>query len=223
MAKKSLSMKVVVLLMAAVLLIGCSVGGTLAWLIANSETVTNTFVVGDINIELKEHELNAEGEVEKDAAGNITAAEIPSTTTTYKVLPGTSQVKDPFVRFTSDSEACWLFVQVQEVNNSTDNVAANGVATEYITYSVSGWTPLEEKDGIAVYYKKLENVTAKDTIYYVLEDNEVSYSADLTKADIDKLGDKQPQLIFKAFAVQLEAATTAEDAWDEVDTGAKLS
>jgi len=214
MAKKSLSMKVVVLLMAAVLLIGCSVGGTLAWLIANSATVTNTFVVGDINIELKEHKLNADG--------NITAEETDFTTDTYKVLPGTSQVKDPFVRFTSDSEACWLFVQVQEVNNSTGKDPGEGVATEYITYSVNGWTFLKEDKGIPVYYKKLENVTAKDTFYYVLDGNKVSYSADLTKADIDKLVDKQPQLIFKAFAVQLEAAATAEGAWDEVDDGAKL-
>ncbi len=220
MAKKSLSMKVVVLLMAAVLLIGCSVGGTLAWLIANSETVTNTFVVGDINIALTE-----------------TGTDNNGVNNNFKVLPGTTQAKDPFVRFTSDSEACWLFVQVQEVNNSTGNDEGEGVATEYITYSVSGWTLLEEDKGIAVYYKKLENVTAKDTIYYVLDDNEVSYSEYLTKADMDKLDAtdgqeaKQPKLIFKAFAVQLEAAndvdkTEAQNAtiaWDKVDVGAKLS
>lgn len=214
MAKKSLSMKVVVLLMAAVLLIGCSVGGTLAWLIANSETVTNTFVVGDINIALTE-----------------TGTDNNGVNNNFKVLPGTIQAKDPKVIVEAGSEACWLFVQVQEVNNSTGNDADEGVATEYITYSVAnGWNELTTySNGISVYYKKINTVTEANTEHQILADNKVSYSEYITKADMDKLDAtdgqeaKQPQLIFKAFAVQLEAATTAEEAWAEVDTGAKLS
>ena len=46
--KKSVSMKVVVLLLAVVLLIGCTIGGSVAYLMANTNTVTNTFVVGNI-------------------------------------------------------------------------------------------------------------------------------------------------------------------------------
>lgn len=220
MAKKSLSMKVVVLLMAAVLLIGCSVGGTLAWLIANSETVTNTFVVGDINIELKEHELNAEGKVDKDAAGNITAAEIDSTTTTYKVLPGTSQVKDPFVRVKANSENCWVFVQVKETNNLADS-ATN---LKYVTWVVDGaWEELSTENGVSTYYKKVNHVLSdKEAIYPILSGDTVSYSENLTKTMVEALGNNQPQLIFKAFAVQEEAATTAEGAWAKVDTDAKL-
>ena len=58
-AKKNLSMKVVVLLLAVVLLIGCVAGGTLAYLMAKSSIVTNTFVVGDIG-DLKLYENNEE-------------------------------------------------------------------------------------------------------------------------------------------------------------------
>ena len=46
--KKTVSMKAVVLLMAVVLLIGCTIGGSLAWLMTESKAVINTFVVGDI-------------------------------------------------------------------------------------------------------------------------------------------------------------------------------
>ena len=69
-----------------------SVGGTIAWLTAETAPVTNTFTVGDINIELAE------------------------TTTNYKMVPGNTIAKDPKVTVKAGSEACWLFVKVVESN-----------------------------------------------------------------------------------------------------------
>ena len=215
MAKKSLSMKVVVLLMAAVLLIGCSVGGTLAWLIANSETVTNTFVVGDINIQLKET-----GAVKDENDGIFK-------NNNFKVLPGTTQAKDPQVIVEAGSEACWLFVQVKEENNT----ATSG--SKYVTWTInSEWKELSTVGGVSTYYIELDAIPEDGSAVtkYVLAgdadyaDGVVEYDSNLTKADMDELdeGAKQPQLTFKAFAVQKEAAGSAAEAWAEVDTGAKL-
>ena len=70
-----------------------SVGGTIAWLTASTAPVTNTFTVGDINIELKE------------------------TTTNYKMVPGNEISKDPKVTVKAGSENCWLFVKIEKSNN----------------------------------------------------------------------------------------------------------
>ena len=72
-----------------VLVLSFTIGGTLAWLTDTTEPVTNTFTYGDINITLAE------------------------TTEVYKMVPGNSISKDPSVTVESGSEACWLFVKVE--------------------------------------------------------------------------------------------------------------
>lgn len=77
-----------VCLMLAVMI--ASVGGTIAWLTANTAPITNTFTAGDINIALAE------------------------TTSDYKMVPGNAIAKDPKVTVQANSEACWLFVKVEK-------------------------------------------------------------------------------------------------------------
>lgn len=90
--RRGISTKALVALLALVLVIGCSLGGTLAWL-TDKDEVTNTFTVGDINIKLEE-----------------------TTGEEYKILPGTTIKKDPVVTVLKDSEDCWLFVKLTEEN-----------------------------------------------------------------------------------------------------------
>lgn len=84
--------KTVALLLALVLVFGVVAGGTIAWLVTKTDSVTNTFTMGDINIDLTE------------------------TTTTYKAIPGSTIAKDPKVTVKAGSEACWLFVKVEKTN-----------------------------------------------------------------------------------------------------------
>ena len=78
---------------AVILVLCCAVGGTLAWLTDKTDSVTNTFTVGDINITLAE------------------------TTSDYKMVPGNTIAKDPKVTVKAGSEACWLFVKVVKSSN----------------------------------------------------------------------------------------------------------
>ena len=87
MKKKLLAAVVAVALVAC-----CVIGGTLAWLTAETDPVVNTFTVGNIDITLTE------------------------TPATYKILPGTEIAKDPNVTVDASSEDCWLFVKVDEAN-----------------------------------------------------------------------------------------------------------
>lgn len=191
--------KILVLMLAMMLVFGMAVGGTLAYLMDTSEEVTNTFTVGDINIELWEHDL-------ENGALN-TAVTVAANNTDYKVLPGTKQAKDPYVVVKANSEACWLFVKITQKNNANPQLVSFTVA--------SGWTELTAGSGI--YWREQAATTADTDPIYILSDNEVSYSADLTKAQLKNA--EQPKLIFQAYAVQKEAGADAAAAWTVLNAG----
>ncbi len=186
--RRGISTKALVALLAFVLVIGCSLGGTLAWLTDKTDAVTNTFTVGDINITLTETERE------------------------YKILPGVNIPKDPKVSVEANSEACWLFVKVDEVNwpNFMDG------ENRKVNYSIAGgWALLDEEKHPGVYYREVNAETAKNgETYGVLLNNEVTVSDTLTKSEIAEVKENgQPQLTFTAYAVQKEGVNTAAEAW----------
>lgn len=184
---RELSGKLVVAMLAVTLLIGCAIGGTVAWLTAKTDPVVNTFTYGDINIELTETKpANREA----------------------KIIPGVNIEKDPKVTVKANSEACYLFVKVEETGTFVDGK---------VTYSIAdGWTKLTGVTGVDnVYYREVNAVTA-DTNFAVLKDNKVTVSAELTKAEVNAItAENQPKLTFTAYAVQKDGFSTAAAAWAE--------
>lgn len=179
--RRSVSSKAFAAVLALVLVLGCALGGTVAWLVAKSDPVVNTFTYGDINIALTE-----------------------TTGADYKIIPGVDIEKDPKVTVEADSEACWLFVKVDEVGT---------FVADKVTYSVAdGWTALDGQPG--VYYREVGAVTA-DTDFYVLKDNVVKVSDTLTKEDIEDITTK-PTLTFTAYAVQKDGIADAATAWSKI-------
>lgn len=154
--RRSVSSRAFIALLALVLVIGCVAGGTVAWLVAKTDPVVNTFTYGNINIDLTE-----------------------TTGTSYKIIPGKDIPKDPKVTVTAGSEDCWLFVKVVEENWPTATLE-NG--TRKVSYTIAdGWTPVEGQTN--VYYRV---VKAADTVreFPVLKNNIVTVSDQLTKGDI---------------------------------------
>ena len=179
--RRSVSSKAFAAVLALALVLGCALGGTVAWLVAESGPVTNTFTYGDINIALTE-----------------------TTGEDYKIIPGVDIAKDPKVTVEADSEACWLFVKVEEVGT---------FVADKVTYSVAdGWTALTGQPG--VYYREVGAVTA-DTDFYVLKDNVVKVSDTLTKEDIKDIP-TGPTLTFTAYAVQKDGIADAATAWSKI-------
>lgn len=179
--RRSVSSKAFAAVLALVLVLGCALGGTVAWLVAKSDPVVNTFTYGDINIALTE-----------------------TTGEDYKIIPGVDIAKDPKVTVEADSEACWLFVKVDEVGT---------FVADKVTYSVAdGWTALTGQPG--VYYREVGAVTA-DTDFYVLKDNVVKVSDTLTKEDIKDIP-TGPTLTFTAYAVQKDGIADAATAWSKI-------
>lgn len=175
--RRTVSSRAFVVLLALVLILGVAAGSTVAWLVAKTDSVVNTFTYGDINIELSE-----------------------TTGRDYKIIPGVDIAKDPKVTVKANSEACWLFVKVEEAGNFVE---------DKVTYGIdNGWTKLEN----GVYYREVGAVTA-DTDFYVLKDNKVTVSSELTKENI--AGITNPTLTFTAYAVQKDGFTTAAAAWEQ--------
>lgn len=183
--RRSVGMKTFVAMLALVLVIGCAVGGTVAWLVSSTDAVVNTFTYGDINITLRE------------TTGND-----------YKIIPGVNIAKDPKVTVKKDSEACWLFVKVEEEGTFVDNK---------VTYSIAdGWTKGDgTKIPANVYYRAVDAVT-NDTDFAVLKDNKIYVSEELSKNDIQSIS-AQPKLTFTAYAVQKDGIADADTAWTKAN------
>lgn len=91
--RKKTWLLMVSLLLAAV----CIIGGTLAWLTASTDAVTNTFTTSNITITLTE-----------------------TTGSNYKMVPGYTINKDPKVTVKAGSEECYLFVKLEKSSNFDD-------------------------------------------------------------------------------------------------------
>lgn len=96
--------KFIIVLVALVLSVTCTIGVTLAWLVDTSENVVNTFTVGNIEIDLNETDTDNDDNTKANS---------------YKVVPGATVVKDPKVTVKANSENCWVYVKV--VNNLVIN------------------------------------------------------------------------------------------------------
>lgn len=186
----------VALLMACVMAFGVAVGGTMAWLTDKTDTVTNTFTVGDINIGLTETGI--------DSTGNKK----------YDFVPGDTMEKDPKVTVT-DSEACWLFVKVIENGNITvSGVDSNGqeVSEKALQYTIAdGWKEVPDHPGY--WYREVDKATS-EVSYYILKDNKVEASIYITKDSA--LETTKPTLEFVAAAVQKLHIDSVDAAWDEL-------
>ncbi len=80
-----------VLMMCSIVLVGGIVAGTLAWLAARTDPVINNFIGSDLIINISEI---------KDE--------------NFQMIPGKFIHKDPMITVQSNSEACWLFLQIKE-------------------------------------------------------------------------------------------------------------
>jgi len=185
--KKGLAM-----VLALVLLAVCAVSGTLAWLTAKSDTVTNTFTTSDIKVELTE------------------------TNETYKMVPGYDIHKDPKAKVLAGSEECFLFVKLEKSSNF-DTYLEYAIADGWTQLTTD-----KDGKAISdlVYYRKVLTKDI-GTAYSVLANDQVTVKGEVTKAMMDGLTTETlPKLTVTAYASQLYKSAgvefTAAEAWANV-------
>ena len=100
--------KALLLTLCAVLLVAASVLGTMAYL-TSTDTVTNTFTVGKVEIKLDETDVT-----------NPTGPRVKANS--YKLMPGTTYTKDPTVTVLKGSEDSYVRMKVT-FNNAKEIIA----------------------------------------------------------------------------------------------------
>lgn len=167
--------KVVALIVAMVLCVGIGIGGTIAWLTSTTGTIENVFSVGNVKITLDETNLGA------DAATN------PKTTTgnSYHLVPGNSYDKDPIVHVDKDSEACYVFIKVE--NGLSAYEAVTDPATDIASQiAANGWLPVDATNYPGYYYTTASPDGTADIDLDVFEKFTIG-NVDLTGADTAKI------------------------------------
>lgn len=186
---RELSGKLVVAMLAVTLLIGCAIGGTVAWLTSNTAPVVNTFTYGDINITLAE-----------------------TTGSNYKIIPGVDIAKDPKVTVEANSEDCWLFVKVEEAGTFVANKVTYSIATGW-TQGDGTKIPSD------VYYRSVTASNADQPFGVLSGDKIiVSEELTKAEINGLNDAAKTPKLTFTAYAVQKDGIADAAAAWAKVST-----
>lgn len=137
--------------LAIVLVVALSVAGTYAYLTSKTATITNTFTVGKVNIDLAE-----------------------TTGTEYQLIPGKVHKKDPVVTVKGGSEKCYLFVKFEENGNPADYLTYTSTLTE-----ANGWTKGTGTIPGNVWYRVVDKNTA-NTDFHLLDGDKVTIKNNVT-------------------------------------------
>ena len=191
--------KTIALIVCLTLIIGCAIGGTIAWLTDKTATVTNTFTAGDVDIDLTET-----WNTDADGNGSLDSW-------TAKMIPGTSYDKNPVVTVKAGSEDCWLFVKFEE-NNGADT---------YLNYTSTltaenGWT---QGDGTIIpanVWYRVVTASNNDQSWHLLDGDTVQVDGTaVTKENMNTAA--AAELVYTAYACQKDNVDTAVDAWTKLN------
>ena len=193
--------KGMLLVLCAILLVVASVMGTLAYLQDKTGTVTNTMTIGKVAIALDEakvdlygKKLNANGNVYTGADGETLAERVMKND--YKLVPGASYTKDPTIHVEAGSEACWVFVKID--NGIKDIIEENTVEGQ-----MTKWTCIDTVNGIWAYNEKA-----------VADQDVVVFTSFKIKGEANITGFAGKTIDVTAYAVQAEGFANAKAAWD---------
>lgn len=191
--------KALLALVCAVALVFGSVFATYAYLTSTTDTVTNTFTVGKVEITLDEAPVDVDG---KKTTGDRVIAN------TYKLIPGKTYDKDPTVHVQPGSEKCYVFV---EVVNGIQAFVVDTIENQIVTTNV--WTKLED----GVYYKTVEAVAEDEAAVDLPVFANFKVSDNANNVNGWKNIGKGNEIVVKAYAIQYAGFEgNVAGAWDTV-------
>ncbi len=153
-------------------------GASIAWLQENTELFTNEFDTNKVTVDLGESK------------------------TSFDIVPGTSEEKNPTVTATYTLNS-YVYVVVYD---NTQNLVDWTMDSSWIPLTDANGTQITTEDGGLVYYQKLTydgDGTAATFSDTVIEGSTVSYSSALTNADMAAAED-DVTLAFQAYIIQAQ-------------------
>ena len=192
--------KVALTLLSAAMLVTASVMGTLAYL-QDSETVTNTFTVGNVAITLDEAPVNADGA--------LTSGDRTTSGNSYKLLPGHEYYKDPTVGVAAGSENAWLFVKVEGKVLEIEAPDTDEYDTIAEQMAENGW--VEVADGIYGYEEAPVAAGNKKVVF-----TGFTVKGDISNEELAEYATAENaanSIKITAYGIQADGFDTAAEAW----------
>ena len=205
--------KILLMAACAVLLVCISVGATVAYL-TSTDSVTNTFTVGNIQIKLDEAKANPDGSL----VPNVDRVKENS----YKLLPGHTYNKDPMVTVLSGSESAYIkmtvtFSKANELDAIFASVGGANLTSIFNGYDATNWiykgnTKDSEKNTrtYEFWYKEAVGAPTADVELDALFDS-ITVPGTITNAQLATI--KGMTITVNAYAIQEDSFEDAEAAW----------
>ena len=206
--------KAALLLCSAVLLVCISIGATVAYL-TSTDTVTNTFTVGNVTIKLDEAKVNPDGTPDTSTTERVK-------TNSYNLLPGHTYNKDPMVTVLKGSESCYVKMTVTFTKaNELDAIFAPDGGANLISifkgYDSTNWiakgnTKDTEKNTrtYEFWYKEAVPATTDNVALDALFD-QIVVPGTITNAQLATI--EGMTITVNAYAIQADGFADAEAAW----------
>lgn len=234
MKKNTLLRKALVMICTMALVACLSVAATIAYF-TDSDSVTNTFTVGNVEITMDELDTdkdtittdNVEYTV-KDANGNEVKT-IRDTANKYHLVPGMTYEKDPTIHVAEDSEDCWLFVKVEngiaaieaqaEYKDKNDAIAQGTIAEQMAAF---GWKAVAGTENIYAYEKTVGKAVDVPVFKAFKIDGEKTVNVEDGKTKPEgkeDIADYANQTVnVTAYAIQAAGFENSADAWTALKT-----
>lgn len=198
--KKKILVTLSVIACALLLVVG-SVAGTLAYLTATA-SVENTFTVGQVKITLLESKLNDDGKT-VDAGTKVSTNE-------YHLLPSETYQKDPAVTVLANSEACYVFIKVD--NQIASVVDVTKIASQL---TANNWVVFDSANGVYAYSVAGNAIVEKDANDQKLPIIESITVLETADNDALKAVDGK-NIVITAYAIQA-SGLTQDQAWEALN------
>lgn len=204
--------KALLLTLCALLLVAATIFGTMAYL-TSTDTVTNTFTVGKVNIKLDEAKANSDGTL-VEGAERVKA-------NSYKLLPGHIYSKDPMVTVLSGSESSYVKMTVtfSKANELDAIFAPDGanLTSIFNGYDAANWIAKGNTKGAdntrtyEFWYKEAVAAPTADVALDALFDS-ITVPGEITGAQLATI--EGMTITVNAYAIQADGFADADAAWE---------
>ena len=203
--------KALLLSLCAVLIVVASVMGTMAYL-TSTDTVTNTFTVGNVQIKLDEAAVNPDGTLVPNAE-RVKA-------NSYKLLPGRTYIKDPTVTVKAGSESSYIkmtvtFSKAAELDAIFAPTGGANLTSIFNGYDSTNWiakgnTTAANTRTYEFWYKETVAAPKADVVLDALFDS-ITVPDSITKEQLATI--EGMEITVNAYAIQAAGFANAEEAW----------
>ena len=192
---------------------------TFALLTFKTDTIVNTFTVGEVSLKLDETDVDENG-IPIPNANRVTGNE-------YKLIPGKTYVKDPTLTVLSGSEPSYvrLLVTITKAKEIKEVFGSDFLPENYVTgWDKNKWisTSIKENQDNSITYefRYFEPVSGKvndqkqDVVLTALF-NSFTVPTKLTGEDLKKIKDFEIKVV--GHGIQATGFNSAQEAWNAFD------